>query len=163
MTIFRERFTCGKVRTVLQFFLLVIGLVIFRRMRSMNRQLIIKEDDYYCHYSFYYQVFFIRGTDTTCWLANWYICWDGLLLSIPLIILSGYEVREDGQIYAKSIAFIATFLVIVLLRAYFRRHLQGLDPKSIGILFYTLAVCYIVPWRIGCYMKFRKVYVESEI
>ena len=61
----------------------------------------------------------------------------------------------------KSIAFIATFLVIVLLRAYFRRHLQGLDPKSIGILFYTLAVCYIVPWRIGCYMKFRKVYVEK--
>ena len=82
-------------------------------------------------------------------------------MSIPLIILSGYEVREDGQIMRKSIAFIATFLVIVLLRAYFRRHLQGLDPKSIGILFYTLAVCYIVPWRIGCYMKFRKVYVEK--
>lgn len=98
-------------------------------------------------------------------LADWQIgiaAGIGLLLSIPLIILSGYEVREDGQIYAKkSIAFIATFLVIVLLRAYFRRHLQGLDPKSIGILFYTLAVCYIVPWRIGCYMKFRKVYVEK--
>ncbi len=62
----------------------------------------------------------------------------------------------------KSIAFIATFLVIVLLRAYFRRHLQGLDPKSIGILSTLLRFCYIVPWRIGCYMKFRKVYVEKE-
>ena len=64
--------------------------------------------------------------------------------------------------FMQKYRFIATFLVIVLLRAYFRRHLQGLDPKSIGILFYTLAVCYIVPWRIGCYMKFRKVYVEKE-
>ena len=45
-------------------------------------------------------------------LAGWQIgiaAGIGLLLSIPLIILSGYEVREDGQIYAKSIAFIATF------------------------------------------------------
>lgn len=82
-------------------------------------------------------------------------------MSIPLIILSGYEVREDGQIYAKKYRFYCYIFSYRSLRAYFRRHLQGLDPKSIGILFYTLAVCYIVPWRIGCYMKFRKVYVEK--
>ena len=111
---------------------------------------------------FYYQVFLYAAPIQ---LAGWQIgiaAGIGLLLSIPLIILSGYEVREDGQIYAKKYCFYCYILVIVLLRAYFRRHLQGLDPKSIGILFYTLAVCYIVPWRIGCYIKFRKVYVEKE-
>jgi membrane protein CcdC involved in cytochrome C biogenesis len=145
-------------------FLLVIGLVIFRRMRSMNRPINNKGRRLLLPLFFLLPGFSLYAAPIQ--LAGWQICIAagiGLLLSIPLIILSGYEVREDGQIYAKkSIAFIATFLVIVLLRAYFRRHLQGLDPKSIGILFYTLAVCYIVPWRIGCYMKFRKVYVEKE-
>ncbi|MGU3354467.1 CcdC protein domain-containing protein [Bacillus sp. M5A3_1b] len=145
-------------------FLLVIGLVIFRRMRSMNRPIKNKGRRLLLPLFFLLPGFSLYATPIQ--LAVWQIgiaAGIGLLLSIPLIILSGYEIREDGHIYAKkSIAFIATFLVIVLLRAYFRRHLQGLDPKSIRILFYTLAVCYIVPWRIGCYMKFRKVYVEKE-
>ncbi|HDR4723756.1 cytochrome c biogenesis protein CcdC [Bacillus cereus group sp. Sample62] len=145
-------------------FLLVIGLVIFGRMRSMNRP--IKNKGRRLLFPLFLLLPGFSLYAAPIQLADWQIgvaAGIGLLLSIPLIILTGYEVREDGQIYAKkSIAFIATFLIIVLLRAYFRRHLQGLDPKSIGILFYTLAVCYIVPWRIGCYMKFRKVYAGKE-
>ena len=57
-------------------FLLVIGLVIFRRMRSMNRPIKIKEDEYYCHYSFISRFFFICSTNPTCWLENWDSCWD---------------------------------------------------------------------------------------
>jgi membrane protein CcdC involved in cytochrome C biogenesis len=131
-------------------FLLVIGLVIFRRMRSMNRPINNKGRRLLLPLFFLLPGFSLYAAPIQ--LAGWQIgiaAGIGLLLSIPLINAK------------KSIVFIATFLVIVLLRAYFRRHLQGLDPKSIGILFYTLAVCYIVPWRIGCYMKFRKVYVEK--
>ena len=94
-------------------FLLVIGIVIFRRMRSMNRP--IKNKGRRLLLPLFFLLPGLSLYATPIQLVSWQIgvaAGIGLLLSIPLIILSGYEVRADGQIYAKkSIAFIATFLV----------------------------------------------------
>ncbi|WP_139114453.1 CcdC protein domain-containing protein [Lysinibacillus xylanilyticus] len=48
----------------------------------------------------------------------------GVGFSIPLILWSDYEIRNDGLIYAKkSSAFIITFSIMIALRYYFRQHI----------------------------------------
>ncbi|KXY35382.1 cobalamin biosynthesis protein CbiX [Bacillus cereus] len=87
----------------------------------------------------------------------------GVIFAIPLIILTNYERREDGNIYTKkSAAFLITFIGIVILRYSSRQYIVGLDPQTIGLLFYVIAISYIIPWRIACYIKFRKVWRENN-
>ncbi|MBE7121290.1 CcdC family protein [Bacillus cereus] len=83
----------------------------------------------------------------------------GVLFATPLIFLTNYERREDGNIYTKkSAAFLITFIGIVILRYGSRQYIVDLDQQTIGLLFYVVAVSYIIPWRIACYIKFRKVW-----
>ncbi|MGU3371714.1 CcdC family protein [Bacillus mycoides] len=83
----------------------------------------------------------------------------GVIFAIPLIFLTNYERREDGNIYTKkSAAFLITFIGIVILRYGSRQYIVDLDQQTIGLLFYVVAVSYIIPWRIACYIKFRKVW-----
>ncbi|PGA32963.1 cobalamin biosynthesis protein CbiX [Bacillus toyonensis] len=87
----------------------------------------------------------------------------GILFAVPLIILTNYERRDDGNIYTKkSTAFLITFIVLVVLRYGSRQYIVDLDPQTIGLLFYVVAVSYIIPWRIACYIKFRKVWRENN-
>ncbi|MEK4097116.1 CcdC family protein [Bacillus sp. FSL E2-0195] len=87
----------------------------------------------------------------------------GVIFAIPLIFLTNYERREDGNIYTKkSAAFLITFIGIVILRYSSRQYIVGLDPQIIGLLFYVVAVSYIIPWRIACYIKFRKVWRRNS-
>ncbi|TKI79775.1 CcdC protein domain-containing protein, partial [Bacillus mycoides] len=58
----------------------------------------------------------------------------------------------------KSAAFLITFIGIVILRYGSRQYIVDLDQQTIGLLFYVVAVSYIIPWRIACYIKFRKVW-----
>ena len=84
-------------------FLLVIGLVIFRRMRSMNRPIKNKGRRLLLPLFFLFPGFSLYAAPIQ--LAGWKIgivAGIGLLLSIPLIILSGYEIREDGKKYKKK-------------------------------------------------------------
>ncbi|CAM3973258.1 cytochrome c biogenesis protein CcdC [Bacillus cereus] len=83
----------------------------------------------------------------------------GALFAIPLIVLTNYERRDDGNIYTKkSAAFLITFIALVVLRYGSRQYIVDLDQQTIGLLFYVVAVSYIIPWRIACYIKFRKVW-----
>lgn len=87
----------------------------------------------------------------------------GILFAVPLIILTNYERRDDGNIYTKkSTAFLITFIALVVLRYGSRQYIVDLDPQTIGLLFYVVAVSYIIPWRIACYIKFRKVWRENN-
>ncbi|MGG0301429.1 cytochrome c biogenesis protein CcdC [Bacillus albus] len=83
----------------------------------------------------------------------------GIFLAVPLIVLTNYERRADGNIYTKkSAAFLITFIALVVLRYCSRQYIVDLDQQTIGLLFYVVAVSYIIPWRIACYIKFRKVW-----
>ncbi|MBE7150395.1 cytochrome c biogenesis protein CcdC [Bacillus mycoides] len=87
----------------------------------------------------------------------------GALFAAPLIFLTNYERREDGNIYTKkSAAFLITFIGIVILRYGSRQYIVDLDQQTIGLLFYVVAISYIIPWRIACYIKFRKVLRENN-
>lgn len=60
----------------------------------------------------------------------------GILFAVPLIILTNYERRDDGNIYTKkSTAFLITFIALVVLRYGSRQYIVDLDPQTIGFLF----------------------------
>lgn len=82
----------------------------------------------------------------------------GVGFSIPLILWSDYEIRNDGLIYAKkSPAFVITFAIMIALRYYFRQHISTIEPGTLSMLLFLLVICYLIPWRIACYIKYKKV------
>ncbi|MGR6006751.1 CcdC protein domain-containing protein [Bacillus paranthracis] len=53
-------------------------------------------------------------------------------------------------------------MALVVLRYGSRQFIVDLDQQTVGLLFYVVAVSYIIPWRIACYIKFRKVWRENS-
>ena len=83
----------------------------------------------------------------------------GFLLSIPLIWTTNYELRSDLHIYAvRNKSFIITFLIILIIRFSLRDYLKWLGPETEAALFMTVALGYILPWRIISFIKFRQLY-----
>jgi membrane protein CcdC involved in cytochrome C biogenesis len=83
----------------------------------------------------------------------------GCLLSIPLIWTTNYERRADQQIYAvRNLGFFISFIAVLAIRFILRDYLSAIDKESLTALFLTVAIGYIVPWRIASYLKFRKLY-----
>ena len=95
---------------------------------------------------------------------EWFVAGGfGCLLSLPLILTTNYERRADQQIYAvKNLSFIIAFLAILVIRFLLRDYLSTMDAETKTALFLTVAMGYIVPWRIVSYLKFRKVYQEKN-
>jgi len=92
---------------------------------------------------------------TNEWLAAAGI---GFVLSIPLIWTTQYEVRSDNQIYAKqNLWFIISFLAILAVRFVLRASIQDIDTQTLSALFVTVAFCYVIPWRVVSFVKFRMV------
>ncbi|CAG9610138.1 CcdC protein domain-containing protein [Pseudoneobacillus rhizosphaerae] len=85
----------------------------------------------------------------------------GFLLSIPLILTTGYERREDGSIYVKkSLAFIFLFLTLFAIR-WTLRGIIDMDSDSRMKLFFITACAYLIPWKVLSFYKFRKVYLMN--
>ncbi|QFG00003.1 cytochrome c biogenesis protein CcdC [Psychrobacillus glaciei] len=86
----------------------------------------------------------------------------GMILSIPLIWTTQFEIREDQCIYAKkNISFFVAFIIILAIRFILRRYLNEIDPSNVMALFMIVAISYIIPWRLISFLKFRKVYKAS--
>ncbi|MEK8131189.1 cytochrome c biogenesis protein CcdC [Paenibacillus filicis] len=86
----------------------------------------------------------------------------GFVLSIPMIMTTNYERREDGLVYPrKSKAFFIALVALIGLRLGLRSYLSELDPLELGMLFFLIAVAYVVPWRVASFIKYRKLYTEE--
>lgn len=110
-------------------------------------------------------VFLLFNPSVHAPLYEWFIAVAlGLVLSIPLIWTTNYEVRADNQIYAKkNMGFIFAFVAVVAIRFTLRNYLSMIEPQTLGALFMLVAFSYILPWRIVSYMKFRKVALLRSI
>lgn len=87
----------------------------------------------------------------------------GCILSIPLILTTGYERREDRMIYVKkSLAFVILFVLIFAIR-WTIRGIIDMDSDSRMLLFFIAACGYLIPWKISSYYKFRKVYISNGV
>ncbi|PKG22666.1 CcdC protein domain-containing protein [Niallia nealsonii] len=83
----------------------------------------------------------------------------GILLSIPLIRTTNYELRSDQHIYAvKNKSFIISFLIVLIIRFLLRDYLKWVDAETKAALFIIVALGYILPWRIISFIKFRQLY-----
>lgn len=141
--------------------IIIAALVIWRRTRSMyrpikgnGRRILFPVVFFFPSISMYFNpevhVDMMEGLLAVCL---------GFALSIPLIWTTNYEIREDGQIYAKkNAAFIFAFLAVLAIRFFLRSHLNTIDPQTLAALFLLVAVSYVLPWRLISFLKFRKIY-----
>lgn len=83
----------------------------------------------------------------------------GCLLSLPLILTTNFERREDQQIYAvKNLGFFIAFIGVIIIRFLIRDHLNGMDSETVAALFMVLLIGYVIPWRVVSFLKFRRLY-----
>ncbi|WP_088072283.1 CcdC protein domain-containing protein [Gottfriedia luciferensis] len=98
--------------------------------------------------------------------ASWeWICalLFGFILSIPLILTTNYELRSDHNIYAtKNKSFFITFVIIFIIRFLLRDYLKWLGQETEAALFITVALGYILPWRIVSFLKFRRIHKKRN-
>jgi membrane protein CcdC involved in cytochrome C biogenesis len=89
----------------------------------------------------------------------------GGLLSLPLIYTTGYEIRENGAIYAKrSLWFLAVFAVVLGIRFALRSELQQFgDAQTNTALFMAMAMGYVIPWRVASYLKYRRLLAAADL
>lgn len=90
----------------------------------------------------------------------------GMLFSIILIKTSKFEVR-DNQIYLqRSKLFLVALISLVTLRMIGKVILAetiNIDPAQMSGMFFILAFSMLLPWRIGMYIKFRRLKRELDI
>ncbi|TVY10250.1 cytochrome c biogenesis protein CcdC [Paenibacillus cremeus] len=139
---------------------IMVSLVLWRRLRATNKP--VKGNGYRMLLPLVFMWFGMVGLLnpqlhlTVKEVVLSFLC--GLVLSIPMILTTNYEVRDDGHIYPKkSIAFVIALVGLLILRLALREYLQGLDPAELGMLFYFIAIGYVMPWRLVSYLKFRKL------
>ncbi|OUB90154.1 CcdC family protein [Bacillus wiedmannii] len=145
-------------------FLCIVLLILWRRYRSMYKP--IKGSGIRILWPLLFLtpgVLWFFGPVHPAILQGIIAAFIGVLFAVPLIVLTNYERRDDGNIYTKkSAAFLITFIALVVLRYGSRQYIVDLDQQTIGLLFYVIAVSYIIPWRIASYIKFRKVWRENS-
>lgn len=151
------------------FYTIIIGvaiLVIWRRYRSMHRP--IKGSGARLIYPMFFMLpglFLMFNPKVHAEGWEWLVAaLLGIILSIPLIWLTDYEMREDRHIYVKkNMGFIFAFVAILAIRFFLRDYMNMLDPETKSALFMMVAFCYIIPWRVASYWKFRTVYQQRSL
>ncbi|WHY26757.1 CcdC family protein [Bacillus wiedmannii] len=153
----------GDTSSLITVFLCIALLILWRRYRSMYKP--IKGSGIRILWPLLFLtpgVLWFFGPVHPAILQGIIAAFIGVLFAVPLIVLTNYERRDDGNIYTKkSAAFLITFIALVILRYGSRKYIVDLDQQTIGLLFYVVAVSYIIPWRIASYIKFRKIWREK--
>lgn len=82
----------------------------------------------------------------------------GVIFGLIMLSQTDYEIREDGFIYSKpNKNFKYVIIAIIFIRMALSQYFKGLDSIDFAVLTMTLAFIYIVIWRVGSYLKFRKL------
>lgn len=93
--------------------------------------------------------------------ALWeFLCAGVLGVGLGSIMLyhTGYEKREDGFVYAKpNKNFKYVIVAIIVFRVVLSQYFKSLDYTEFTVLTMVMAYLYICVWRIGSFLKYRKV------
>jgi membrane protein CcdC involved in cytochrome C biogenesis len=103
-------------------------------------------------------VFLHPATHFPVWWGLIAFAAGAVFLATPLIMTSRFEV-VNGEIYLKrSLSFIVILLTLLsvrlLLHGYVEQYIS--IPQTAG-LFFTLAFGMILPWRVGMYLRYRRL------
>lgn len=138
-------------------FLMGIGVIIVRMKAQqfpVNEKKIILPPFFMATGALMYVVPYFRLTGTE--ILECIIM--GLLFSTILIWTSKFE-TQGSEIYMKrSKAFPIILIALLLIRTVIKIFISNqIDPGEIAGMFFLLAFCMIVPWRIAMLYKFKKV------
>ncbi|MFB9328552.1 CcdC protein domain-containing protein [Paenibacillus aurantiacus] len=87
----------------------------------------------------------------------------GLAFGVVMLVQTGYERREDGLIYPKSNKnFKYVLLGIVVIRIALTEYFRTLDQTVFTVLAMVMALTYLFVWRIGSFMKVRRLLRSNE-
>lgn len=93
--------------------------------------------------------------------AAWEIlcaCLLGVVLGCVMLYHTGYEKREDGLVYStpnKNFKYV--LLAIIVIRIGLSEYLKSLDYTEFTLLTMIMAFLYISVWRVGSFLKYRRV------
>ncbi|WP_018759135.1 CcdC protein domain-containing protein [Paenibacillus terrigena] len=86
----------------------------------------------------------------------------GMVLSIPLILTTNFEVREAGNTFIKCNKLMFLLLITIFaLRFIAIATVKGMDPGTLSFLLNFMTFSYIVCWRVACFVKFHNVRSKS--
>lgn len=81
----------------------------------------------------------------------------GVIFSIPLILTTSFEAKENEIFMKSSQMFAVTLVGLYIIRTLIRYLVStSLTPNQSGTMFFLMAVSMITPWRIGMLVKFKK-------
>ena len=82
----------------------------------------------------------------------------GVLFSTILIWTSRFEVKGSEIYMKRSKAFPVILISLLLIRTLIKIFISNrIDPGELAGMFFLLAFCMIVPWRIAMLYKYKKV------
>lgn len=85
-------------------------------------------------------------------------CLLGVVLGFVMLYHTGYEKREDGLVYStpnKNFKYV--LLAIIVIRLGLSEYLKSLDYTEFTLLTMIMAFLYVGVWRIGSFLKYRRV------
>jgi len=88
----------------------------------------------------------------------------GVIFSIPLILTTSFEAKENEIFMKRSQAFAVSLVALYIIRTIIRYFASGsLTPNQSGSMFFLMAVSMITPWRIGMLVKFLTFKKKPEL
>jgi Membrane protein involved in cytochrome C biogenesis len=86
----------------------------------------------------------------------------GVVLSLPVIAATDYEQRFDGKIYSRpNRMLIFTLVGLFILKILGVILLRQVDVTTTSFLIYVLVIAYFTPWRLACWVKYRRIASQS--
>ncbi|MEH7504922.1 cytochrome c biogenesis protein CcdC [Neobacillus drentensis] len=83
----------------------------------------------------------------------------GMLFSILLIKTSKFEIRDNDIYLKRSKAFIFILIGLLVVRLVMKSVLSAtIDFGELSGMFFLLAFCMILPWRIAMYIDYKKLF-----
>jgi membrane protein CcdC involved in cytochrome C biogenesis len=85
----------------------------------------------------------------------------GMLFSILLIKTSKFEIRDNDIYLKRSKAFIFILIGLLVVRLVMKSVLSAtIDFGELSGMFFFLAYCMIVPWRVAMYLDYKKLFKQ---
>lgn len=82
----------------------------------------------------------------------------GVVVSIPLIVTTNFEVRDNGDTFIKRNKTVFVLMIVIFaLRFLAVAMIHAVDPSTLSFMCNLVTFGYIATWRITSFIKFRGV------
>jgi membrane protein CcdC involved in cytochrome C biogenesis len=88
----------------------------------------------------------------------------GAFFSIFLIKTSKFEIRDNDIYLKRSKAFIYILVGLLIIRIAMKSVLSAeINATQLGGMFFLLAFCMLLPWRIAMFLDYKKLYNDLHL